>query len=94
MKTSIIYVFSLLLLFFGCNIERQELVYSGYNGNRDCFTVRVQIPDKWKIVNAQLKTDQMIVEFNRGKRIKNRLFLFHSHLRNLVTTFNSEVHIG
>ncbi|MDE0482097.1 MAG: hypothetical protein OXI67_05935 [Candidatus Poribacteria bacterium] len=72
MKNRIIYIFSFLLLCIGCTSEQQQLIYSGYNGNTECFTVRVRVPDNWKIVDAQLKTDQLILEFNRGKRIEKQ----------------------
>jgi len=76
MKTRLLCVISLLLLSVSCQVEQQELVYSGYGGNRDCFTVWVRMPDKWKIVSAQLKTDQMIIEFNRGKITEKQIVPF------------------
>ena len=72
MKTQIIYIICLLLLCVSCTVEQQQLGYSGYSGNSECFTVRVRMPDNWKIVDAQLKTDHLILEFNRGKRIEKQ----------------------
>ncbi len=83
MKTQIVYIISLLLLFVSCKAEQQQLGYSGYKGNSECFTVRVRMPDNWKIVNAQLKTDQLILEFNRGKRIEKQSVPFPFPIENL-----------
>jgi hypothetical protein len=30
------------------------------------------MPDNWKIVDAQLKTDHLILEFNRGKKVEKQ----------------------
>ncbi len=86
MKTRLFCVISLLLLSLSCQFEQQELVYSGYSGNRDCFTVRVRMPDKWKIVNAQLKPDQMIVEFSRGKITEKQIVPLSSPFKELSDT--------
>lgn len=82
MKTRIIYI-SLLLLCVGCTVEQEQLGYSGYNGNSECFTVRVRMPDNWKIINAQLKADQLILEFNRGKEIEKQSVPFSFPIQNL-----------
>lgn len=71
MKTWIIYIISLLLLCVSCKVE-QQLDYVGFTGNNECRTVRLRIPNNWKIVNAQLKTNQLNLEFDKGRGIEKQ----------------------
>ncbi len=71
MKISIFYTIILLLLCISCTVE-QQLGYSGYNGNNECMTVRVRMSDKWKIVNSQLNTKELTLEFDRGRGIETQ----------------------
>lgn len=75
MKTRIIYIICFLLLCVSCKVE-QQLGNAGLSGtgNNECCTVRISMPDNWKIVNAQLKTNQLHLEFDRGRGIEKQSF--------------------
>ncbi len=81
MKYHVICAFSILLLLFGCTFEQQPPIFSTNNG--DWYTVQIGMSDDKKIVNAQLKTDQLVLEFNKGKRIEKRKIPFIFPLENL-----------
>lgn len=75
MKTRIIYIISFLILCSSCTVEHgQQFGYDGINGNSGCYTVRVRIPENWKIVDAQLKPKKLTLEFDRGRGIEKQSF--------------------
>ncbi len=65
MKIRIVYFISLLLLCMSCAVEEQ-LRYEGITGNGVRCTVRLRMPEKWKVVSAQLTPKQLTIEFDRG----------------------------
>ena len=68
MKTSIVYIISVLLLCVSCSLEIQpQFRYVVTTGNNGCYTVRVRMPENWKIVNAQLKPTRLTVEYDSGR---------------------------
>ena len=73
MKIHIVYIFSFLLLFISCTAE-QHISYDGFSGNNECCTVRLRIPDNWKIVNAQLKANRLSLEYDKGRGIQKQSF--------------------
>ena len=67
MKFRILYIICLMLLCISCNIEqRPQMSYVGGGGNNEFRILEVRIPENWKIVNAQLESKQIIVEYDRG----------------------------
>ena len=64
MKARILYIICLMLLCISCNIEqRPQMSYMGGGGNNEYRILEVRIPENWKIVNAQLESKQIIVEY-------------------------------
>ncbi|MCY4403410.1 MAG: hypothetical protein OXD54_12605 [Candidatus Poribacteria bacterium] len=72
MRNKIVFL-SFFLLCMSCAVEEQ-LRYEGLNGNDDRCTVQVRMPDKWKIVSAQLTPKQLTIEFDRGRGREKREF--------------------
>ncbi len=72
MKIRIVYFITLLLLCMSCAVEEQ-LRYEGFSGNAECWSVRVGMPDDWKIINAHLETNQVLVEFDRGRGAEKQI---------------------
>ena len=73
MRILIIHLVSIILLCSGCAVK-QQLHYDGFIGNNDRCTVKVSLPKKWKIVNAQLEPNQLNLEYDRGSGIENQTF--------------------
>ncbi len=73
MRVLIIHIVSFILLCSSCSVK-QELHYDGFIGNNDRCTVEVSLPKKWKIVNAQLKPNQLNLEYDRGSGIEKQTF--------------------
>ena len=75
MRTRIIYIFSFLLLFISCTAE-QHISYDGSTCSNEYCTIRLRIPNNWKIVDAQLESKQVNLEFNRGTGIEKQSLSF------------------
>ncbi len=73
MKIQIVYVISLMLLCVSCSVE-EHIANPGLSGNYECCTVRMRIPDSWKIINAQLEGNRLHLEYDRGRGIQNQIF--------------------
>lgn len=69
MKTQIVCII-ILLLCVSCTVEQPG--YVGSSGNNECRTFRLRIPNNWKIVNAQLKPNQLNLELDKGKGIEKQ----------------------
>ncbi len=73
MKTQLALIISLLLLFISCAVDLQ-FSYDGIIGNVGKCTVRVCMPDRWEIVNAQLNTEELVLEYDRGIGVEKQHF--------------------
>ncbi len=73
MKTRTLYIISFLLLFSSCKVE-QQVEYFGFTGDKKCCTVKVFMPDNWKIVNAQLESNHLNLAFDKGRGIEKQSF--------------------
>ena len=73
MRILIIHILSFILLCSSCSVK-QELHFDGFIGNSDRSTVKVSLPKKWKVVNAQLEPNQLNLEYDRGSGIENQTF--------------------
>lgn len=71
MKILIVYIVSFIFLCSSCGVK-QQLQYDGLIGNSDRCTVKVSLPKKWKIVNAELKSNQLNLEYDKGSGIENQ----------------------
>ena len=60
-----VFAISLLLLFSSCAFE--ERPHATYTGDPNWYTIRVNILDDWKIVNAQLESNLLHLELDKGK---------------------------
>ena len=61
------------MLCSSCGVK-QQLHYDGLIGNSDRCTVKLSIPKKWKVVNAELEPNQLNLEYDRGSGIENQTF--------------------
>ncbi len=73
MRILIVHIVSFVLVCSSCGVK-QELHYDGFIGNNDRCTVKVSLPKKWKVVNAQLEPSQLNLEYDRGSGIENQTF--------------------
>ena len=77
MKTSIVYIIGFLLLCVSCNVEqKQQLSYVEGDNGHEFRTHKVLIPEKWKIVDAQLDYKKMHIEYDRGKGIEKQTLTY------------------
>ncbi|RKU31952.1 hypothetical protein C6497_00355 [Candidatus Poribacteria bacterium] len=61
------------MLCSSCGVKHQ-LHYDGLIGNSDRCTVKLSLPNKWKVVNAELATNQLKLEYDRGSGIEKQAF--------------------
>ena len=61
-----VFIISLLLLFSSCAFEERPPVTFTF-ASPNWYTVRVNILDDWKIVNAQLESNLLHLELDKGK---------------------------
>ncbi len=65
-----VFIISLLLLFSSCAFEErpfEERPHVTFTGDANWYTIRVNILDDWKIVNAQLESNLLHLELDKGK---------------------------
>lgn len=74
MRVLIIHIVSIIFICSSCGVK-QELHYDGFIGNNHRSTIKVSLPKKWKVVNAQLESNQLNLKYDRGSGIENQTFL-------------------
>ena len=75
MRICLGYIIGILLLCVGCSFEEQpNFRYVGVTGSKGCYTLRAYIPENWKIINAQLKPNEITIDYDSGRGIDKQRY--------------------
>ncbi|MYF98489.1 hypothetical protein F4212_05050, partial [Candidatus Poribacteria bacterium] len=72
MKYQVVLIFSFLFFYVGCSDDPQPIIYDGFSGNAERWSIRVGMPEDWKIINAHLESKRVLVEYDRGRGVEKQ----------------------